>query len=152
MGETIPDTKHLEKTWVLGIERRIRQRLGLSFILKRREELRGQGAPCIPVRAGEPPGKAVCQLLATTGWLPISCLSFQYGVEWAEREPCLWKPGCSYFLYSLCLFPLCFPFKLSQVSVRGPASLICANMNHTRAPASNGAADPGTSLQGPLGA
>lgn len=35
------------------------------------------------------PGEVVCQLLADTGWHSIYCLSSQYGVEQAEREPCL---------------------------------------------------------------
>ena len=35
------------------------------------------------------PGEVVGQLLADAGWQSISCLSSQYGVERAERDPCL---------------------------------------------------------------
>lgn len=67
--------------------------------------------------------------------------------EWKgqRQNPALGKPSCLYFLHSPCLFP----FELSQVSVRGPACFSCANMNHTRATASNRTSAPGTSLRGP---
>lgn len=52
------------------MERRTQQKLGLSFILRRREEWRDQGALCMRVGAGEPPG-------------PV-CLSAAYGRRMAS--------------------------------------------------------------------
>ena len=103
-----------------------------------------------------------CQSLgATQERLSVSCLRVQdgipsivsvpsYGVEWRERTlPSGSQAGCSSSTLHV-YFPS--SFGLSQVSARGLASLNCANMNHTSAPASNRAAALGTSLWGSPGA
>lgn len=133
------------------MKQRIQQRLGLSFILKRREELRGHGAPCKPVRAWEPPRRGC--LSAACGYRMAFHLLSQFPV-WSRtgRERTL--PSGSQAVCSSYTLHVYFPlsFRLSQVSARGLASLSCANMNHTLAPASNRAAALGTSLLGSPGA
>lgn len=121
------------------MKQRIQQRLELSFILKRREELRGHSAPRKPVRAGEPPRRgrlsAACRHRMAVHFLSQFPVRSRTGRE--RTLPSGSQAVCS--SYSLHVY---FPsrFELSQVSARGLASLSCANMNHSLAPASNRAA------------
>ena len=133
------------------MKQRIQQRLELSFILKRREELRGHSAPCKAVRAGEPPRRghrsAACRCRMAVHLLSQFPVWSRMGRE--RPLPSGSQAVCS--SYNLHVY---FPsrFELSQVSARGLASLSCANMNHSLAPASNRAAAPGTRLWGSPGA
>lgn len=95
------------------------------------------------------PGEVVCQLLADTGWHSNSCLSSQYGVEWAEREPCLLEARLFVVLTVFMFISLQGSSSVRSLQEAWPLS--CANMNHSLAPASNRAAAPGTSLWGSPG-
>lgn len=99
---------------------------------------------CVSERRAPRTSLSVSSLRQEDGFRPLVLFPSS---EWKgqTQNPALGKPSCLYFLHSPCLFP----FELSQVSVRGPACLSCANMNHTRATASNRASAPGTSLRGP---